>query len=71
LNGYFSRIAAVPVNCVEVLTHGVESKVESKIVGRVADSTDNTGRGPLRSLYEWLTGTTPPSPAAPPAEATR
>ena len=37
----------------------------------MTDSSDKTGRGPLRSLYEWLTGTTPPSPVAPPADATR
>ena len=37
----------------------------------MADSSDTTRRGPLRSLYEWLTGTTPPSPVAPPADATR
>jgi serine/threonine protein kinase len=26
----------------------------------VTDSLDKTSRGPLRSLYRWLTGTTPP-----------
>jgi serine/threonine protein kinase/tetratricopeptide (TPR) repeat protein len=33
----------------------------------VTDSIDKTGRGPLRSLYDWLTGTTP-SPTASPAD---
>jgi serine/threonine protein kinase/tetratricopeptide (TPR) repeat protein len=34
----------------------------------VADSTDNTGRGPLRSLYDWLTGTAPSPTASPTGE---
>ncbi len=35
----------------------------------MTDSIDKTGRGPLRSLYDWLTGTTP-SPTASPAADT-
>jgi serine/threonine protein kinase/tetratricopeptide (TPR) repeat protein len=35
----------------------------------VADSLDKTSRGRLRSLYDWLTGTPLPPPAAPAADA--
>jgi non-specific serine/threonine protein kinase len=34
----------------------------------VNDSSDKTGRGPLRSLYDWLTGTPSPSPSGPAAD---
>ena len=36
----------------------------------MADSIDKTGRGPLRSLYDWLTGATPSPEPGPPADAT-
>jgi serine/threonine protein kinase/tetratricopeptide (TPR) repeat protein len=36
----------------------------------VTDSSDKTGRGPLRSLYDWLTGATPPPPAGGSADDT-
>jgi serine/threonine protein kinase/tetratricopeptide (TPR) repeat protein len=35
----------------------------------VTDSLDKTSRGPLRSLYDWLTGTTPPPTADQPVTA--
>jgi serine/threonine protein kinase/tetratricopeptide (TPR) repeat protein len=37
----------------------------------VTDSSDKTGRGPLRSLFDWLTGPRQPSAAGPAADSAR